>query len=67
MLVPPPRGGGVMAAPTVAPEGLTGRTKRWFLAARIEQVETPESGESKQRQQPWWKVLCLTRVTEKAR
>ena len=56
-----------MAAPTVTPEGLTGRTKRWFLAARIEQVEAPESGESKQRQQPWWKVLCLSRVPEKAR
>ena len=67
MLVPPPRGCSVMAAPTVAPEGLTGRTKRWFLAARIEQVEALESGKSKQCQQPWWKVLCLTRVTEKAR
>ena len=56
-----------MAAPTVAPEGLTGRIKRWCLAARIEQVEAPQSGESKQRQQPWWKVLCLIRVSEKAR
>jgi hypothetical protein len=56
-----------MVAPTVAPEGLTGQPKRWFLAARIEQVEAPESGGSKQRQQPWWKVLCLTPVSEKAR
>jgi hypothetical protein len=56
-----------MVAPTVAPEGLTSRTKRWFLAARIEQAEASESGESKQRQQPWWKLLCLTRVFEKAR
>jgi hypothetical protein len=55
-----------MAAPTVAPEGFTGRIKRWLLAARIEQVEAPESGESKQRQQPWWKVQSLTRVSEKA-
>ena len=57
----------MIAAPTVAPKGLTGRIKRWLFAARIEQVETPESGESKKRQQPWWKVLCLTRVPEKAR
>jgi hypothetical protein len=49
-------------APTGAPEGFTGRIKRWLLAARIEQVEGPESGEAKQRQQPWWKVLCLTGV-----
>jgi hypothetical protein len=56
-----------MAAPTVAFEGLTGRAKRWFLTARTEQVEAPESGESKKRQQPWWKVLCLTRVSEDAR
>ena len=56
-----------MAVPTVAPEGLTGPTKRWFLAARIEQVEDPESRKSKQCQQPWWKMLCLTRVSEKTR
>jgi hypothetical protein len=52
----------VMAAPTVAPEGFTGRIKRWLLAALIEQVEGPESSEGKDRQQPWWKVLCLTGV-----
>jgi len=49
-------------APTGAPEGFTGRIKRWLLVARIEQVEGPELGETKQRQQPWWKVLCLTGV-----
>ena len=30
-----------------------GRFKRWLLAERIEQVEGPEAGESKERQQPW--------------
>ena len=58
--------GGVMAASTAAPEGFTGCIKRWLLAARIEQVEGPESSEGKQRQQPWWKVQSLTRVSEKA-
>src|SRR5215204_1294346 len=51
-----------MGAPTVAPEGFTSRFKRWLLAARIEQVEGPQAGESKERQQPWWKVMCLTGV-----
>ncbi len=51
-----------MAAPTVTPEGFASRFKRWLLAARIEQVEGPESAESEERQQPWWKVLCLTGV-----
>ena len=51
-----------MAAPTVSLEGFTSRFKRWLLTARIEQVEGPESGEGKERQQPWWKVLCLTGV-----
>ncbi|MBV9452879.1 MAG: amino acid transporter [Rubrobacter sp.] len=34
--------------------------RRWLLAERIEQVEGPEAAESKGRQQPWWKVVCLT-------
>ena len=52
-----------MAAPTtIVSEGLTGRIKRWLLATRIEQVEGPESAQGKQRQQPWWKVLCVTGV-----
>src|SRR5215211_6328041 len=38
------------------------RFKRWLLAQRIEQVEGPEAGERKERQQPWWKVMCLTGV-----
>jgi hypothetical protein len=33
-----------------------------LLAERIEQVEGPEMAESKGRQQPWWKVVCLTGV-----
>jgi hypothetical protein len=39
-----------------------GAFKRWLLAERIEQVEGPETAESKARQQPWWKVVCLTGV-----
>ncbi|HEX6708743.1 MAG TPA: amino acid permease [Rubrobacter sp.] len=39
-----------------------GRFKRWLLSERIEQVEGPETRESKGRQQPWWKVVCLTGV-----
>src|ERR687898_2859819 len=39
-----------------------GRFKRWLLKERIEQVEGPETAESKARQQPWWKVVCLTGV-----
>jgi hypothetical protein len=38
------------------------RFKRWLLSERIEQVEGPETGESKGRQQSWWKVVCLTGV-----
>jgi hypothetical protein len=33
-----------------------------LLSERIEQVEGPETRESKGRQQPWWKVVCLTGV-----
>ena len=39
-----------------------GRFKHWLLAERIEQVEGPETRESKGRQQSWWKVVCLTGV-----
>lgn len=39
-----------------------GRFRHWLLAERIEQVEGPETAESKERQQPWWKVVCLTGV-----
>jgi hypothetical protein len=38
------------------------RFKWWLLSERIEQVEGPETGESKGRQQNWWKVVCLTGV-----
>jgi hypothetical protein len=48
-----------MTSPAVAPEGAI---KRWLLAERIEQVEGPETTKSKGRQQPWWKVVCLTGV-----
>src|SRR5215218_3163652 len=51
-----------MGAPTVALGGVGTRFKRWLLAQRIEQVEGPEAGERKERQQPWWKVVCLTGV-----
>src|SRR5829696_3895713 len=39
-----------------------GRFKHWLLAERIEQVEGPETSESKGRQQSWWKIVCLTGV-----
>jgi len=50
-----------MTSPTVAPQEASS-IKRWLLAERIEQVEGPETAESKGRQQPWWKVVCLTGV-----
>src|SRR5215218_11084958 len=39
------------------------RFRHWLLKERIEQVEGPEAGESKERQQPWWKVVCLRHTT----
>jgi hypothetical protein len=33
-----------------------------LLTERIEQVEGPETRESKGRQQPWWQVVCLMGV-----
>lgn len=38
------------------------RFKRWLLKERIEQIEGPETRGTKERQQPWWKVVCLTGV-----
>lgn len=53
----------LMSTPTIAPErSPLDRFKSWLLAERIEQVEGPEAGERKERQQPWWKVVCLTGV-----
>jgi hypothetical protein len=40
----------------------TERLKRWLLAERVEQVEGPYETGGKERQQPWWKVVCLTGV-----
>jgi len=52
-----------MAAPNAAPSGgVPARFKRWLLAERIEQVEGPYARQTKERQQPWWKVVCLTGV-----
>ena len=51
-----------MSAPATAPETNYPRFKRWLLADRIEQVEGPYEKESKDRQQSWWKVVCLTGV-----
>jgi len=34
----------------------------WLLEDRIEQVEGPETPESRARQHPWWQVVCLTGV-----
>ncbi len=52
-----------MAAHNAAPSGgVPSRFKRWLLAERIEQVEGPYARQTKERQQPWWKVVCLTGV-----
>ncbi|HKH09901.1 MAG TPA: amino acid transporter [Rubrobacter sp.] len=51
-----------MTAPNPVPRGAYPRFKRWLLAERIEQVEGPYARQSKERQQPWWKVVCLTGV-----
>jgi hypothetical protein len=44
------------------PGAVRPRFKRWLLKARIEQIEGPETRGTKERQQPWWKVVCLTGV-----
>ena len=51
-----------MSRPTPVPRGTYPRFKRWLLAERIEQVEGPYTRQAKERQQPWWKVVCLTGV-----
>src|SRR5215211_982489 len=52
----------VVAEPAVSSTHAAERFKRWLLSERIEQVEGPETRESKGRQQNWWKVVCLTGV-----
>jgi hypothetical protein len=44
------------------PGAVRPRFKRWLLKERIEQIEGPETREAKERQQSWWKVVCLTDV-----
>lgn len=39
-----------------------GRFRHWLLAERIEQVKGPYESEGKEREQPWWQVVCLTGV-----
>ncbi|MCA3747652.1 MAG: amino acid transporter, partial [Rubrobacter sp.] len=39
-----------------------GSFRDWLLEDRIEQVEGPETPESRARQHPWWQVVCLTGV-----
>ena len=51
-----------MGAPMFAPERFASSFKSWFLKERIEQIEGPETRGTKAYQQPWWKVVCLTRV-----
>jgi hypothetical protein len=51
-----------VGAPTITSEPFALRFKRWLLAERIKQVEGPETRGTKERQQPWWKVVCLTGV-----
>src|SRR5215213_1300800 len=52
----------VVTEPAVPSTHATGHFKKWLLSERIEQVEGPETRESKGRQQNWWKVVCLTGV-----
>jgi hypothetical protein len=52
----------VVAEPAVSPPHAAERFKRWLLSERIEQVEGPQTTESKGRQQSWWKVICLPGV-----
>src|ERR671933_2319739 len=51
-----------MDEPTTPPNHPSGRLARWLLKERMEQVEGPYERESKERQQPWWRVVCLTGV-----
>src|SRR5437588_12107978 len=38
------------------------RIASWLLEERIGQAEGPYEREDKDRQQPWWRVMCLTGV-----
>ena len=51
-----------MTAPNPVSPGIYPRFKRWLLAERIEQVEGPYARQARERQQPWWKVVCLAGV-----
>ena len=52
------RTGGRSGRAAVSSTHEAGRFKRWLLSERIEQVEGPETRESKGRQQSWWKVVA---------
>jgi len=47
-----------------SPENLTGRFKRWLLEGQVERRKGPheQKEEDQVRQQPWWRVTCLTGV-----
>lgn len=50
-------------AKSTAPSARSGnRLSRWLLAHRVEQVQGPETSESRSEQHPWWQVVCLTGV-----
>jgi hypothetical protein len=52
-----------MAAPNSGPSGgAYPRFKRWLFVERVEEVEGPYARQAKERQQSWWKVVCLTGV-----
>src|SRR3954451_22381090 len=46
-----------------SPESLAKRFKRWLLEAQVERKKSShEQDEDHVRQQPWWRVTCLTGV-----
>jgi hypothetical protein len=52
-----------MAKQIGSPESLARRFKRWLLEAQVERKKSShEQEEDHVRQQPWWRVTCLTGV-----
>jgi hypothetical protein len=58
----PFRTGVLMTESTAPRNGPAHRFAHWLLQDRIEQTEGPYEREGKDRQQPWWRITCLTGV-----